>query len=285
MIASFAVVVVLLTDGGERPAHATDFETGAAQGTVSWNGTPVTGLRANQYYAQPEVNFGSAQTYINAATGAYSIPVVPLGTYTPTVKSYAGVLIGEGASTTITAGITSTVDFDLTATAGEVTGQITLNGSPLAGAGMLINFNQGTAYYTASGSGQFAWLLPPGSHTATVYPSLGDPTVLGTFSFTIVAGQTTNLGDVFADSDGDGYTDADEIADGHNPNDYCIVMRADTDGDGLVSVLDIFLLAGYFGDAIPPAPPRYDQDGDGTISILDISLQASVFTDSIALCA
>lgn len=64
----------------------------------------------------------------------------------------------------------------------------------------------------------------------------------------------------------------------------CPIRRADVDGDGVVSILDLTLVAGYFAQSIPPAPPGYDQDADGVISILDLTKMAVVFTQSVANC-
>ena len=87
-----------------------------------------------------------------------------------------------------------------------------------------------------------------------------------------------------ADSDGDGYTDAMEDALGKNRYVYCGIMRADVDGDGKVSILDLTLVGKQFAQNVPPANPRYDQDGDGKISILDLTRMGKLFTDSVLAC-
>ena len=61
-------------------------------------------------------------------------------------------------------------------------------------------------------------------------------------------------------------------------------MRADVDDDESVSILDLTLVAGYFTDAIPPAPARHNQDGDLLISILDLTRMANVFTQPVTDC-
>jgi hypothetical protein len=72
---------------------------------------------------------------------------------------------------------------------------------------------------------------------------------------------------------------------------YCPIRRADVDGDGVVSILDLSKLAAHFGatDAVPkPAGwvwnPRYSQDADNVISILDLSKMASVFGQHVSAC-
>jgi Dockerin type I domain len=61
-------------------------------------------------------------------------------------------------------------------------------------------------------------------------------------------------------------------------------MRADVDGDGAVSILDLAKVAQYFTQAVPPAPARHDQDGDNKISILDLARMAQVFTQHVSAC-
>ncbi len=89
------------------------------------------------------------------------------------------------------------------------------------------------------------------------------------------------------DTDGDGYTDAAEVAVGKDPNKYCPIMRADIDGDTAVSILDLSLVAGRFMKNVPPAPARYDQGSppvDGQINILDLSKMAAVFGKNVSAC-
>ena len=86
------------------------------------------------------------------------------------------------------------------------------------------------------------------------------------------------------DSDGDGYTDAQEIALGKDPNTYCAIMRADVNGDGKVDILDLTMLASQFLRNVPPAPARLDQDGDAQITILDLTIAASTFLHPVSEC-
>ncbi len=87
-----------------------------------------------------------------------------------------------------------------------------------------------------------------------------------------------------SDWDCDGYTDFQEADLGHDPLTYCATMRADVDGDHVVSILDLSYAARNFGQLVPPAPARADQDGDNAISILDLSRQANVFSQNVAGC-
>ncbi len=95
------------------------------------------------------------------------------------------------------------------------------------------------------------------------------------------------LGDACdGDADGDGYTAAQEAAVVPAKNDliYCPIMRADVDGDGAVSILDLTKVAQYFAKNVPPAPDRYRQDADLGISILDLTKMAQVFIQNVSAC-
>ena len=101
------------------------------------------------------------------------------------------------------------------------------------------------------------------------------------------AGQDS-LGDACdADKDGDGYGAVQETGVTPPKSDltYCAIMRADIDGDGVVSILDISSVATNFSQAVPPAPARQNQDGDTAISILDLAKQAAHFTGHVSDCA
>ena len=93
------------------------------------------------------------------------------------------------------------------------------------------------------------------------------------------------LGDACdSDQDGDGFLDLDETAQSADPLVYCDTMRADVDGDGVVSILDLSRDAQKFGQSVPPAGDRLRQDADFVISILDLSKQASVFGQPVSGC-
>jgi subtilisin family serine protease len=92
---------------------------------------------------------------------------------------------------------------------------------------------------------------------------------------------------------GDGYGNAKKVPLGKNLLVYCPIMRADVDGDGVVTILDLSHDAQKFGQTFPPTDPsvgidtgieRLNQDADFVISILDLSKQANVFGKPATLC-
>ncbi len=85
----------------------------------------------------------------------------------------------------------------------------------------------------------------------------------------------------------DGYTDGQHVALGKDPLLYCPIMRADVDGDGQVSVLDLAQVAGHFLETVTPQTARLDQGPpprDNTIDILDLATMASYFLQPVTAC-
>lgn len=82
------------------------------------------------------------------------------------------------------------------------------------------------------------------------------------------------------DSDGDGYGD---ICDSR-PTTFCPIMRADVNGDGEDSILDLSVVGASFQETVPPASSRLDQNGDGVINILDLTMQAHYFGRNASSC-
>ena len=95
------------------------------------------------------------------------------------------------------------------------------------------------------------------------------------------------LGDACDDDiDGDGYDNTQEAAlvPAGNPAAYCDIMRADVDGDGAVTILDVTVVAGQFLTNVPPAPERIKQDADNAITILDLTTMANLFLNNVSAC-
>jgi Tol biopolymer transport system component len=129
----------------------------------------------------------------------------------------------------------------------------------------------------------------PNGPTQAGIPGVGNQTNTdGNNAASNLAGQDT-LGDACDnDKDGDGYTAAQEagVVPAKSDLAYCDIMRADVDGDGVVSILDLSQVAASYLKTIPPAPERRNQDGDMVISILDLSKMAppSVYLKHVTDC-
>lgn len=98
------------------------------------------------------------------------------------------------------------------------------------------------------------------------------------------SGCDTSSLQVAVDLDGDGYSDAEEIALGKNPNVSCAIMRADVNHDGTVTIGDLAVVAGFNGKTVPPAPGRYDQNADGVINNLDLNAVSAAYLHSVSEC-
>jgi hypothetical protein len=117
----------------------------------------------------------------------------------------------------------------------------------------------------------------PGPHSYRVHYG-GDATYVATDSACSAVTVSSK------DTDGDGYSDAQEEAIGKDPFTYCGAMRADVDGDGVVSILDMAQVAQWFGDSVPPAPRRFTQAGGTRISILDLARMATYLSRPVTSC-
>ena len=84
------------------------------------------------------------------------------------------------------------------------------------------------------------------------------------------------------DSDGDGYTDAREASIGRDPHAYCATMRADIDGDGVITPNDLALVAQRLGSSEPFA--RRNQNRNRKINSTDLRIVARHMTQRVADC-
>jgi len=189
----------------ERRRADLDFSTGDVQGTILWNGAPIDAqnLQGGLFANDP----GGAFVWVYSSN--YSAANLPPGDHALTL--YGGAYcfdpsnkLGE-TSFTITAQSTTTADFDLTATAGQLHGSVEINGVPLPGAWIVIDtqsqcpigssviFQYGSNLrgFSTDGNGGFSRLLAPADYTASVYGPSGQ---IGSLSFTILPGQTTDVG-------------------------------------------------------------------------------------------
>ena len=127
-------------------------------------------------------------------------------------------------------------------------------------------------------------------------PTVYNPSQTNTDLLNVVGNKPGSdaLGDACdVDMDGDGYTNTQETAISKDPLVYCAIMRADPDGDGVISILDLSKVAQKFALPVPAIPTvgldvgiqRVNQDGDSVISILDLSRVALYFTQPVTNCS
>ena len=161
-----------------------EFHPGSIAGAILWNGTAVTNS-TGEFMAT--LSNGSS-TY---PVGSYEFTQLPPATYSIDLYSNecGAEQLGALSDVTVAASQAVTADFDITDTAGVVSGNVLLNGQPLDFA--ILYFSDGC--HVAVYNGQFNVYLPPGDYSTEV--SDGSNT-LGTFDFTITAGQTTSYDDI-----------------------------------------------------------------------------------------
>jgi hypothetical protein len=197
VLGTFAFVV---TAGATKDLGAVDFSSGDVEGTISWQGAPVTGLAAERL----RVIVGTIAGADVDATGAYRAADVPPGDYPVAVWSPGCLPEEQVGSTDATGapGVATTANIDITTTAGLVTGHITVNGVALSNPAIYIEGSCSSTSWSSTDQGEFAHFVAPGSYTARV---IGPGSVLGTFAFVVTAGATTDLGAVdFSSGDVEG---------------------------------------------------------------------------------
>jgi hypothetical protein len=131
------------------------------------------------------------------------------------------------------------------------------------------------------------WATWTGNSFGPPYGQVNSLSCAGAVCGTAIGGQAADLVVGTQDTDQDGYGDLQEAVMGTSPNVYCSVMRADVDGDGTVTIVDLSLVTGDFLQAVPPAPQRYDQGPlpfDNAITIVDLSNMAAEFLQPVTVC-
>jgi Tol biopolymer transport system component len=121
-----------------------------------------------------------------------------------------------------------------------------------------------------------ATATPTPTPTPTATPT---PTVTPTPTPTATATATPTPP---ADSDGDGWSDSAEAIIGTNPLLRCGVNAwpPDINNDTFVDISDVSAVAGFFGQSVPPGPPRSNiapDPPDGFIDITDVSRMTGLF--------
>jgi hypothetical protein len=178
--------------GDTTDVGSIDFSHGSIAGTVSWHGSVISGLEAQTPFAWAEDTSGNLLVYEYVhPDGSYLLTNVATGTRTVSLAQH-GCTQPEGllaqASASVVPAATTTVDFDITDTAGKVIGAITVNGSPASGLELYIDGLCGS--FGGDQDGKFAHYLPPGSYTASVRVT---GSLLGTFDFSVLVGEITDV--------------------------------------------------------------------------------------------
>ena len=182
-----------------------DVPMGGVQGTVLWNGVPIGTLESSAprlHVAEP----GGLNALFEGST--YSVATLSPGVHT--LGLYTGVCTGPAeriaeATFTVDTGATATADFELRDTAGRITGSITANGLPLR---TFINLDNTCISFMGDETGRFARFLPSGTYSATIFGTTSQSGGrFGSFSFGILAGQTTDVDSVTTPAGTDVLTD------------------------------------------------------------------------------
>jgi predicted lipoprotein with Yx(FWY)xxD motif len=61
-----------------------------------------------------------------------------------------------------------------------------------------------------------------------------------------------------------------------------VTIPGDVNGDGVVNILDVQVIAAHWGQRVPPAPANADVNGDGVINILDVAVIAAHWGQKIS---
>ena len=176
---------------GQTTTVNSNFQTGNISGSIIFNGAAVSGQ--NGTVIGPFIQIAGTNTYTESdAAGAYSFTNLAPGNYSLGVYSnyffQASGLINTFA-VTVTGGSTTTANLDITSSAGAVAGTITVNG-----VGQQVNLKTTTlndVAFSTNATGAFKRFYPPGTDTGQVSANSGS--IVGTFPFTISAGQVVTI--------------------------------------------------------------------------------------------
>ena len=205
---------------------------------------------------------------VNVPSGIYTITYTiceilnptNCDTTTATVVVLNEIIANNDGPTTITVLTTGPIS------GGSVLGNDTLNGTPVTITNTDVTPNtDGPLSIDADGNVTIAPNTPAGTYTITyqICETGANPANCDTATATYI---------IITDTDGDGVTDVDEIADGTDPDDFCDFVAAnvtlpqsqefldaDCDNDGISN-----------GDEYGPDPnDPFDSDGDGEYDFLD----------------
>ena len=186
---SLATFAFSVTAGQTTNVGNVSTSSGAMSGTVIWNGAAVSGTTVTTMLASiPNVGSGAV-----TSTGTFSISGIAPGAQTLTLygNNCSPTVQFGTTSASVTSGQTTTANIDITAATGRVSGMIAVNGSVVTNP--KISVSGACLQWQTLASGAFLQYLLPGSYTATVAATNA---TIGTFNFTVTAGQTTNVGTI-----------------------------------------------------------------------------------------
>ena len=174
---------------------------GEIVGTITWQGGPLSALFQEDRTGDGElyvtISNGSGVTLGNWTTDGTFDQIAGAGSYT--VSIYALYTSGSTllVSTNVDSGSASSTPLaiDLAASAGQLTGFIAENGTLLATPFITV---EGLGTFHGIADGSFQLYLPPGDYVGDAFASYSVNTGLGakigSFPFTITAGQITDVG-------------------------------------------------------------------------------------------
>ena len=191
-----------ITSGQTTDLGVTDFTTGTIAGVVTWHGVPVAG--ANGLATAVLFDSGAnkvTQTYLGN-DGSYSFPGVVPGNYAVEIFQLycqdADSLLGQTA-VVVAGNDTVTGTLDIAAGAGQLLGNITVNGVALPSP--IFSFQTGSCEANVNGNsdGSFVFYLAPGDYNVPIIQQ-NTSTTVGTLPFSIAAGQSTEYDDIITPS-------------------------------------------------------------------------------------
>ena len=268
-------VTFTITAGQTTDLGNLNFSVGAIDGAITWNGSVVSGAEVTTMFLLANAASGTGESYVDT-TGHFQISNVAADTYDVGLFGNSGPFPGSNnggsctlvvdeladRSVTVTAGATTAANVDITATAGQVIGSITLNGQPVANPIVEVTAMCGGPAWAAAGypgagwftdgTGNFAHFLPPGDYSADVAEPNG--VHLGSIPFTVIAGQTTDVGvnDYATGSITGSVTWNGSVVSGAGVEKIRVGMQggvgADLNVDGSYSILN--LLPGTYSDGL-----------------------------------
>jgi hypothetical protein len=164
---------------------------GSLQVKVTYKGLPPSATGAGCMFNHELAGHGFLGNLCDEATTGNIKP----GNYTLRLGYAFGGYLLSPVPVSITSGAKTTVTFEVGGVVGVVKGEVLVNGQPpQSGYGVCGTTNGKSCQPFSAGSGKFKLLLPAGSGTGIVWGSSCECITVGTFAFSVVAGQETDIG-------------------------------------------------------------------------------------------